>query len=84
MYRVEIHTKEYGKAKSKDPLKDGKIIGLETRLIIKPQIGARIIKNFDYQIQAIKYLDERFGNLKDEKYIIDSNYKLYGERGFRW
>ncbi len=84
MYRIEIHTKGYGKARSKDPKKDGKIIALETRLIIKPKVGARVIKNFDYQIQATKYIDEEFGNIRDGKYMIESNYKLYGARGYRW
>jgi len=84
MYRVEFHTKRYGRTKSKDPKKDGKIIGLETRLIIKPSQGAWEIQNFDYQVQASRYLKERFGDIRDGRYMIESNYKLYGKRGYRW
>ena len=84
MYRIEIHTKEYGITKSKDKNKNGKSIGLQTRLIIAPPQGALIIKNFDYQLEAVKYLKEKYGNIKDGKYQIVSNYKKYGDRGYRW
>ena len=84
MYRVEFHTKRYGKTKSKDLSKNGKGIGLETRLILKPKIGAWEIINFDYQFQATRYLKERFGDLRDGEYMIESNYLIYGKRGYRW
>ncbi len=84
MYKIEIHTKVYGITKSKDPNKDGKSIGLQTRLIIHPLSGALTIKNFDYQVEAINYIKENYGTLRDGKYMIISNYKRYGERGYRW
>lgn len=84
MHKIEIHTKEYGITKSKDPKKDGKPIGLKTRLIIHPPQGALILKNFDFQYEASKYIKDTYGDIRDEKYMILSNYILYGVIGYRW
>ena len=84
MDEIEIHVKEYGITKSKDPTRNGKSIGLETRLIIHPPKGANRILNFDYLHQASKYLKDTYGDLRDGKYMILSNYKIYGPRGYLW
>ena len=84
MDSVEIHIKRYGISKSKDPQKDNQSIGLETRLIIRPEKGKREVLNFDYQPQAIKYLKGRYGDIRDKKYQILSNFQSYGERGYKW
>jgi hypothetical protein len=84
MDNIEIHTKNYGITKSKDPSKNGKTIGLQTRIVITPPAGAKRIEDFDYQFEAIKYLKETYGDLKDGKYQILSNFKLYGNKGYQW
>lgn len=87
MQIVEFHTKGYAKTKSKDPEKDGKLIGLETRLIIHPAKGERKAKeilDFDFQKQANEYLLERFGELQDGNYEMANLYRMYGERGYQW
>lgn len=86
MDKIEIHVKQYGITKSKDPLKDGKTIGLQTRLIIHPPVGAKKILDFDYTFQANKYIKDTYGNLVNLNltYMIFSNYKLYGNKGYQW
>jgi len=87
MQIVEFHTKNYARTKSKDPEKDGKLIGLETRVIIHPVQGEnkpKEIHDFDFQKQAKAFLVERFGELKDGKYQMANLYKMYGERGYKW
>ncbi|MEA3451465.1 MAG: hypothetical protein U9Q83_06125 [Bacteroidota bacterium] len=84
MDRVEFHTKEYGLTKSKDPSKDKKNIGLETRIIIIPILGASKVLNFDYQVEASKYLKDTYGDIKDKKYEMVNLFKKYGKRGYRW
>ena len=86
MDKIEIHVKEYGITKSKDPAKDKKPIGLETRLIITPPKGAKKILNFDFQFEATKYINDTYGGMDNygKTYEILSNYKLYGERGYIW
>ncbi|MCK5111044.1 MAG: hypothetical protein KAQ94_05935 [Arcobacteraceae bacterium] len=86
MDNIEIHTIDYGIVKSKDPSKHGQTIGLKTRLIITPPTGAKKILDFDYQVEAIKYIKETYGNSTNigKTYHILSNYKLYGEKGYQW
>jgi hypothetical protein len=86
MDNIEIHIKEYGITKSKDPAKNGKSIGLQTRLIIHPPVGALKILNFDYQFEASRYIKETYGDVYNvgKTYNILSNYKLYGNKGYRW
>lgn len=83
---IELHVKEYGITKSKDPNKNGKSIGLQTRLLIHPPIGAIVIKNFDYLHEAMKYIKENYGDITNmyKTYTIMSNYERYGKRGYRW
>ncbi len=82
MIKIEFHTKSYGITKSKDPLKNNKSIGLQTRIIIQGR-PLKII-NFDFQYEANKYLKDNFGKISDGKYMILSNFKIYGNRGYRW
>ncbi len=86
MDNIEIHTKEYGITKSKDPAKNGKSIGLQTRLIITAPAGAKKILDFDYQFEASKYIKDTYGTFYNvgKTYHILSNYKLYGEKGYQW
>jgi len=86
MDKIEIHVKQYGITKSKDPKKDGKTIGLQTRLIIHPPVGALKIINFDYLHEANKYIKDTYGDLRSLNltYMIFSNYKLYGNKGYQW
>ena len=86
MDNIEIHIKEYGITKSKDPAKNGKSIALQTRLIIHPPAGALKILNFDYLFEANKYIKETYGDIYNvgKTYHILSNYKLYGEKGYKW
>lgn len=86
MDNIEIHTKNFAMTKSKDPNKNGKTIGLQTRLIIHPPKGAMLIVNFDYLFQAIEYIKKTYGDITNinKTYSILSNYKLYGKRGYQW
>lgn len=86
MDKIEIHTKEYGITKSKDPLKDGKSIGLQTRLLITPPTGAKNLLEFDMQHEAIKYIKDTYGDVTNmgKTYKIMSNYAIYGDRGYKW
>jgi hypothetical protein len=86
MDNIEIHTKEYGITKSKDPAKNGKSIGLQTRLIITPPAGAKKIIDFDYQFEASKYIKETYGDNTNvgKTYNILSNHTLYGKKGYQW
>jgi hypothetical protein len=86
MDNIEIHVKQYGITKSKDPAKDGMHIGLETRLIIHPPKGALKILNFNYNYQARRYIKETYGGIENvgKTYHIISNFEKYGERGYRW
>ena len=84
MVDIEFHVQQYGVTKSKDPLKDGKQIGLNTRLIIHNKSGSSTVMNFDFQFEAEKYLYDTYGSQKDGAYRIMSNFKRYGKRGYRW
>ena len=86
MDNIEIHIKEYGITKSKDPLKNGKAIGLETRLIIHIKNGSKNILDFDYQYEAKKYIEDTYGDIFNigKTYTIFNNYKLYGKQGYLW
>ncbi len=86
MDNIEIHIKQYGVTKSKDPKKDNQHIGLETRLIVTPPSGPKKILDFDFQYQAQKYLDETYGGTKNigKTYHILSNFQLYGNKGYQW
>ncbi len=86
MDKIEIHVKQYGVTKSKDPSKDGKSIGLQTRLIIEPPVGAKKILNFDFLHEASSYIKENYGDITNinKTYMIVSNYLKYGDRGYLW
>ncbi len=86
MDKIEIHIKQYGITKSKDPKKNAQVIGLQTRLIIHPPKGALKILNFDFQYEAQNYIKEKYGDIYNmgKTYTIMSNYELYGDRGYRW
>jgi hypothetical protein len=86
MDSIEIHVKEYGITKSKDPTKNGKPIGLQTRLIITPPKGASKILNFDFQYEAKQYIRENYGDITNvnKTYTIVNNFKKYGARGYKW
>lgn len=76
---VEIHVKGYGKIKGTE-----RIIGLTTRLLIHMPKGNTEIFNFDYNYQARKYLEDRFGKLEEKNYEVVSNWAKYGKAGFKW
>lgn len=76
---VEIHVAGYGRIKGTE-----KIIGLKTRLLIHHPRGNTEIKNFDYNYQARKYLDERFGKLEEGNYLVVNNFRKYGKAGYKW
>lgn len=86
MDNIEIHIKEYGITKSKDPNKNGMPIGLQTRLIIHPPKGALKILNFDFHYEAKKYIKENYGDIYNigKTYNIINNFKRYGAVGYRW
>jgi hypothetical protein len=86
MDNIEIHVKQYGITRSKEPAKDGKHIGLETRLIVHPPKGAMKILDFDYNYQAIEYINDTYGGTKNigKTYHILSNFQLYGNKGYEW
>ena len=83
--QIEIHTRENTKLSSKKrPDLDGKVVAGYTRVIVHPLTGATQIKNFKYLILASQYIAETFGDIRDDKFEIISNYKRYGERGYQW
>jgi len=86
MDNIEIHVKEYGITKSKDVKKNGKCIGLETRLIITPPKGAKKILNFDFHFEAKNYIKDNYGDITNinRTYNICNNWNLYGKKGYRW
>lgn len=86
MDKVEIHVKQYGITKSKDPNKNGKSIGLQTRLVITPPTGAKKVIDFDFLHEATKYIKETYGGISNinKTYTILSNFKLYGNKGYQW
>lgn len=86
MDNIEIHVKQYGITKSKDPSRDGKSIGLQTRLIIHPPCGPKQTMNFDYSHDAFKYIKDTYGDIYNvgKTYNVISNFKRYGHRGYRW
>jgi hypothetical protein len=86
MDKIEIHVKQYGITKSKNPMKDGIPIGLETRLIITPPVGAKKIINFDFSHEAKKYINKNYGGFINyhKTFMIINNYELYGKRGYQW
>ena len=86
MDSIEIHIKEYGITKSKDKSKDGKPIGLETRLIIAGKSGPRKILNFDFHHEAKQYIKDTYGDIENinKTYTIVNNFKRYGKDGYRW
>lgn len=86
MDKIEIHVKQYGITKSKDPNKNGKSIGLQTRLVITPPTGAKKVLSFEFLHEANKYIKETYGDISNinKTYTILSNFKLYGNKGYQW
>lgn len=82
--KIEIHVQQYGIAKSADPKKNGKPVGLKTRLIIHKPQGYKVKHDFDRLSHAEAYIKKNYGELKDGNYMVLSNWKLYGSRGYKW
>jgi len=77
--QVEFHTKRYARVRQ-----TGKIIGLDTRVIITYHLGNSTIDDFEYQKEATDFIKNKFGEYKDERYEIVNQYKKYGDRGYHW
>jgi hypothetical protein len=76
---VEVHVKAYAQN-----IKTGNILGLQTRVIINNPIGNSEVKNFEYQLQALKYIKERFGEFRDGNFQYVNLAIKYGKRGYKW
>lgn len=76
---VEIHVREYGMIKGTNSS-----VGLRTRVIINYPEGFSRIHNFDYQTEAISFIEEKFGKHREGKFDYVNLFKKYGNAGYRW
>ena len=76
---AEVHVKAYAQN-----IQTGNTLGLQTRVIINNPKGNSEVKNFEYQLQALKYIKERFGEFKDGNFEYINLFEKYGNRGYKW
>lgn len=76
---VEVHVKNYARVKN-----SGNVIGLQTRIIINNPMGNSEVFNFEYQMQAINFVKERFGEFKEGNFEYINLFSKYGDKGYKW